>query len=164
MLPRPAPWLLILATVACAQAVSTTTEGPDPLVTRAPLEGLAVGSRADTLRALVVRRDSLDQHVTRLAQQRAEARQALVDMARNPSGDRLPNASNNSAGRGAMSDRFREETKAEMAASRLVEQEKVITAKLGAALGARDALCSELSARIEGADPRRCAAIDRPAY
>lgn len=164
MLRRRVFSLAALGVVACAQAITTTAEGPNPLVTRAPLEGLPTGSRGDTLQALVARRDSLDQHVTHLAQQRAEARQALVDMARNPSGDRLPNASNNSAGRGAMSDRFREESKAEMAATRLVEHEKVVTAKLQAALAARDALCGELSARLEGADPRRCAAIDRPAF
>ncbi len=147
---------LALALTACARAFEPATESPEPLVNMAPLEALARGSRADTLAALVARRDSLDQHVNRLVQLRAEAKRAMVELA---AGDRLASVSQNSSSKGAMSDRFREEVKTEMSASRLAEHEKELAKKLQAAMTARDALCSELASRIEGTDPRRCTAL-----
>ncbi len=156
MFPRRAVLVSALLLAACARAVDSMSEAPDPLVIRAPLEGLPRGSRSDTLAALVARRDSLDVHVNRLVQQRVAAKQALVELA---AGDRLAAVSANATSKGAMSDRFREEVRTEMSATRLAEHEKVVAKKLEAALAARDALCSELAGRLEGADPRRCTAI-----
>ena len=156
MFPRRAVLVFALLLAACARAVDSMSEAPEPLVVRTPLEGLARGTRTDTLAALVARRDSLDVHVNRLVQQRIAAKQALAELA---AGDRLASVSTSATNKGAMSDRFRDEVRTEMSASRLVEHEKAVAKKLEAAFAARDALCSELAGRREGTDPRRCTAI-----
>ena len=148
---------LALVLAACAPLFEPASEAPEPIAERRPLDGLPVGSSDDTARALVARRDSLDHRVIRLAEEKREARKALLDFARNPSGDHLPTVGADAAGaRGAMSDRFRQEVKAEMAATKLVEQEKLIERRLKTALDERDAVCTELSLRLDPVDARRC--------
>ncbi len=148
--------VLLAACAACASRAETLVLAPEHIVVRAPLDGIPTGTRADTLAALLVRRDSLDQRVQRLAQERRDAHQALVEFARNPSGDRLPALSQDGGGRGAMSDRFRAEVKAEMTATRLLEQEKLVEKRWQAVVDERDGVCSQLATRLEPGDARRC--------
>ena len=156
-LGRVRTWYLWLALVGCAAPFTQPEGETESFDIRKPLEGLATGSAADTLSTLLVRRDSLDRRVLRLVQERVEAHQALLDFARNPSGDHLPLVGNDAAGaRGGMADRFRQEAKAAMTAQRMAEHEKLLEKRLRVAVEERDGVCSELSARLGPEDVRRC--------
>ncbi|MBI3791516.1 MAG: hypothetical protein HY275_11645 [Gemmatimonadetes bacterium] len=130
---------------------------PETLVARHPLEGIPTGTSDDTLTALLFRRDTLDKQVIALAQTKRDVHQEIVDLARYPGGSRLP-AFGSAGSRGGMADRFREEVKTEMAAWRLAEQEQRVTLQLKVAIDEREAVCTELGARLRPLDARRCTA------
>ena len=151
-------YALLLILAACAAPFVEAPQEYDLESVRPPLSGLPAGTPSDTANALVMRRDSLDQSVLRTDTDRREAHLALLEFARNPSGEHLSLVGNNASGaRGAMADRFRQEVKAEMTAARLAEHEKHLTRRLKALVDERDRVCGELNVRLLPSDARRCA-------